>query len=453
MGVLARLWFGLEGRVSRRAYAATGFGLMAFKYAIEVAVIRALAGAWWSPFDYFGPFYANRAEALAGGPEWLALALGLWTLPFVWIGVSMTMRRALDAGLSPWFGILFLLPLVNYAVMLALACVPSRPPRDEHATPARAGPALRAALFALMASLPVAALLYFLAVHVVVEYGTALFLGVPFFMGALVGRIYNHGTRRLLVATVALASVAVFMGCGFMLLFALEGVLCVALALPVVLPLAVLGAVFGRALAPAARLPAQAGLASLCLPLWLWLEHRHAPTPVFELVSTVEIDALPERVWPNVVGFAELPAPEHWIFHTGIAYPARAHIEGSGVGAVRHCEFSTGPFVEPITRWEPPARLSFGVTAQPDPMEEWSFYSRVRPPHLERSFRALRGEFRLVALPGGRTRLEGSTWYALDLAPAGYWRLLADGIVHRIHRRVLEHVRRLSEEDASAAGR
>lgn len=56
-----------------------------------------------------------------------------------------------------------------------------------------------------------------------------------------------------------------------------------------------------------------------------------------------------------------------------------------------------------------------------------------------------RGEFRLVALPDGRTRLEGSTWYTLDMAPQAYWTLWSDALIHRVHARVLEHVRDLAE--------
>jgi hypothetical protein len=52
-------------------------------------------------------------------------------------------------------------------------------------------------------------------------------------------------------------------------------------------------------------------------------------------------------------------APPGWLYAAGVAYPLRARIHGEGVGAVRHCEFTTGAFVEPITAWEPPqpARL------------------------------------------------------------------------------------------------
>jgi len=57
-------------------------------------------------------------------------------------------------------------------------------------------------------------------------------------------------------------------------------------------------------------------------------------------------------------------------------------------------------FVEPITRWEPPARLSFDVRSQPLPMQEWSFYRRVHPPHLDASFNVV-GQIRekIAVLP------------------------------------------------------
>jgi hypothetical protein len=51
----------------------------------------------------------------------------------------------------------------------------------------------------------------------------------------------------------------------------------------------------------------------------------------------------------------------------------------------------------------------------------------------------------LVRLPGGRTRLEGSTFYELAMAPQGYWAIWSDLLVHRIHQRVLEQIRRESE--------
>jgi hypothetical protein len=82
-------------------------------------------------------------------------------------------------------------------------------------------------------------------------------------------------------------------------------------------------------------------------------------------------------------------------------------------------------------------------------MQEWSPYAFVNAPHLvDGTLTSRRGEFRLVPLPGGGTRLEGSTWYRLRIHPIPYWRLFADAIVHRIHLRVLDHVRTLAERSA-----
>ena len=123
----------------------------------------------------------------------------------------------------------------------------------------------------------------------------------------------------------------------------------------------------------------------------------------------------------------------------------RAAYLGRGVGAIRHCEFSTGPFVEPITVWDEPRRLAFDVTAQPHPMRERSPYRELHPPHLEGFFRSQRGQFLLTPLDSGRTRLEGTTWYEQDIWPGPYWRLWSDYLVHKIHSRVLDHIKAEAE--------
>jgi len=154
-----------------------------------------------------------------------------------------------------------------------------------------------------------------------------------------------------------------------------------------------------------------------------------------------------------VVTFSELPAPTEWMFRIGLAYPVRAEMHGVGVGAVRECHFSTGPFVEPITAWDEPRRLAFRVESNPEPMQEWTPYRAIHPPHLEGHFQSRAGEFLLEPLPGGRTRLQGTTWYEHGLWPDVYWRWWSDRIIHAIHGRVLQHVKALAEADRSLQGR
>jgi hypothetical protein len=83
-------------------------------------------------------------------------------------------------------------------------------------------------------------------------------------------------------------------------------------------------------------------------------------------------------------------------------------------------------------------------------MKEWSFYASLHPPHLDTLLRSQRGEFRLIRRADGGTHLEGRTWYELRASPPVYWKLWADAIIHRIHARVLAHIRRLSEDGLSA---
>lgn len=445
---LARLLFGTRRPVSRRAYAVVGFGLMISKYAVDAVAIRLATGERWTPLDYLNPFFEERGRRLVDAPSWFLLAMALWTLPFIWIGASMSMRRAVDAGRSAWVGLFFFVPVLNYLAMLALCALPRAEPRvvDAEERPERVDDRLRSALYAVAACVVVVLGLVAFSVYVNERYGPMLFLGVPFVLGFLGAVVHNHAGLRSYGGTLLVALTSVAIAACALLLFALEGAVCIAMALPLAFPLTVGGATLGYALVSLRRpRVAEISLPLVGLCLFSLFEERWMRVATFEVVTAIEVDAPPEAVWPNVVRFSELPPPERWLFRTGIAYPLRARIDGQGVGAVRHCEFTTGAFVEPITTWDEPTRLAFDVSAQPDPMEEWSFYGRLHPPHLDSAFRSVRGEFRLIRLPEGRTRLEGSTWYRLDIHPSAYWRLVTEPLLHAIHRRVLEHVKRLSE--------
>jgi uncharacterized membrane protein YhaH (DUF805 family) len=133
-GDWARLVFGLDDRVDRSTYAVAGVVLMAFKYGVEALFVWSATGRLWHPLRFLDPQLKSRFSALSPSgldvlawtqtPSWLSWALVLWTLPFIWIGVSMSVRRAADAGVSPWFGLLFFVPYANYVLMLVLAVLP-----------------------------------------------------------------------------------------------------------------------------------------------------------------------------------------------------------------------------------------------------------------------------------------------------------------------------------------
>ncbi|HMO84005.1 MAG TPA: SRPBCC family protein, partial [Lacipirellulaceae bacterium] len=383
----------------------------------------------------------------------------LWTAPFVAIAVWFTIRRAIDAGRSPWWGLAILVPFVNFAVMIAFALAPSRPaPAPAAEPPLFAAPpsSLASPGGAMLLGIAGGALyaigLTVLSIYALGSYGAALFFGTPLLSGAIASFTYNFERRRGWAGSLLISLLPVIAVGAALIVLALEGAICLVMAAPIMLPLALVGGAFGKTIASLSRADVQRSreLAGclVVLPLLALGETRLPHNYEFCATSSVEVDAPPEVVWRNVVDFPPIESPEPWLFRLGIAGPQGARIEGQGVGAVRHCDFSTGSFVEPITAWDEPRRLAFDVTDQPDPMFELSPYREVRPPHLAGSFRSTRGQFVLEPLPGDRTRLSGSTWYRLDLAPQAYWTMWTDWIVHRIHGRVLQHIKTLAEAAA-----
>jgi hypothetical protein len=80
-------------------------------------------------------------------------------------------------------------------------------------------------------------------------------------------------------------------------------------------------------------------------------------------------------------------------------------------------------------------------------MNEWSPYRDLHPPHLENYLLSREGQFLLTPIPGGKTLLEGTTWYQNRFWPAAYWHFYSDYIIHRIHMRVLVHIKSLAENN------
>jgi len=188
--------------------------------------------------------------------------------------------------------------------------------------------------------------------------------------------------------------------------------------------------------------PAILSMAVLLTPGFYGVEHFTRPQPgIFDVTSSTEINAPPAEVWQRVVAFAEIPPPREALFRAGIAYPLRAEIVGHGPGAIRHCVFSTGPFVEPIIVWDEPRLLRFKVTANPAPLNELTPYGHIEPQHLHGYFESHQGQFLLTELTAGRTRVDGTTWYSHSMWPEAYWHWWSDYIIHRIHMRVLEHIK------------
>lgn len=274
------------------------------------------------------------------------------------------------------------------------------------------------------------------------NYGLTLFVSIPILVGGTGAAIAQPKSA----AGAAWAGViACLVACVGLLIFAAEGLGCVVMVLPLLLPLGALGGVILYTLTHSK----ETVLSLALLPIASLGIDATATPPTYKVTTSIEINAPPERVWKNVVAFPDLAAPREWYFRAGLSYPTGTRIIGQGVGAKRFCDLSTGLAVETVTRWETARALEFDVTETPAPMEELSPYGHIEPKHLHGYFVSKHGRFVLTPLAGGRTRIDGTSWYQHGLYPAPFWRLWTDATVHKIHERVFEHIKALSENPST----
>jgi uncharacterized membrane protein YhaH (DUF805 family) len=432
-----------QGRVAQRPYVVAGGILIAVKVAIDWLLCVHVLDRPWTPWLYWGLPPLAELQGLTRG----YYAAGAVSVLFAWFGVALTVRRLRDAGIPVACTALFVLPALNLVLLATAACVPTRvvglapaPVEPPHAEPPPAGVSMWGWA---IASAVVAWLLVVVGVWLQV-YGAVVFLGVPYLQGFLVGL----GTRALPRSSAAgVVGLSVALLAAGLLAFALEGMLCLAMATPIWLAMAMIGLALGRALSGLGRMPMAVSL--VVVPLLQVGEPALLPSAgVFEVATEVVVQAPPAAVWRHLIEFSELPPPTELPFRLGIAHPLRASIEGHGVGAVRRCTFTTGDFVEPIEVWDEPRLLRFRVEQCPQPMVEWNpLHDHVDAPHLHGTFVSHRGQFALTPRPDGGTSLVGTTWYSHGMWPETYWALWSDAILHVIHRRVLDHIRNSAEAE------
>jgi len=456
-----RKWFQISNPLNGRAYALIGFIAFGIKYTCDVLLAKLIFHRTWHLWDYVRGSNAFYLWDLQKQDAFFFASMLALAIPFMALGVTMTLRRLNTLKLSPWLVLIFFIPFINVPFLLGLACMQTSTQDTglPYHWPTRKGIGALIPESGLASSLVAFGLTGILVTAAVAlnsttfkYYGWGLFVFLPFIQGLLAAWLYGyhrpHSFGECWIISMLSCGLA---GIG-LIAFALEGAICIVMASPLWLGVATVGAYIGSGIQEIRWRSIDKNLSLLlcvcAIPFLMGAEFAiRPPVPLLRATSTIDIHASSETVWRHVVAFSDLPPPKEWVFETGLAFPVRARIQGRGVGAIRHCEFSTGIFVEPIEIWNEPLLLRFSVTNTPAPMEEMSLYSHIEPPHLHGYMVSKEGQFLLKTLPDGSTRLEGTTWYEHNLWPASYWQLWSNYIIHQIHMRVLRHIKTLAENE------
>src|SRR5215467_892600 len=115
-----------DGKVSRALYAGVGLVGFAIKHNLDRLIASSFLG-YKNSFNYWAPLgKAARLNHLSNLETKLLATLLLVSIPFVWVGVAMTVKRLRDAGQPVWLVVLFFIPFINLLFFLVLCSLPPR---------------------------------------------------------------------------------------------------------------------------------------------------------------------------------------------------------------------------------------------------------------------------------------------------------------------------------------
>jgi uncharacterized membrane protein YhaH (DUF805 family) len=373
----------------------------------------------------------------------------------VFLGV-MTLKRLSDLETNEWFALFLLVPVLNILFFLLLCLQPAE--RVENAKSEGSKffatllptSTLGSAIAGAISGGLIATLLGYIAVIGLGSYGSTLFLAIPIFIGYFAAWIHAYRRPRSAAECSVVSAASILLAAALIVGIAFEGIFCVLMALPLAVPMGILGGFFAYVSQRSKLLqPRPATMMSLLmvLPLLFGAESwRPAYLPQHVVHSSVEIAAPPEAVWEKILDLPPIEEKPHGVLRLGMAYPIETRTIGSGLQARRETNFSTGISREPLLAWEENKHLAFQVADEPPLMKETSPYGAIQVRHLEdHDFRPGRVDFFLTPLANGGTRLDCWSSYENRMWPGEYWQLWTDEIVRQIQLRVFRQVKRLAE--------
>ena len=423
-------------------YALAAAALILSQHGLVVLAFRA-HGALLS-FDNMFWLFPIRQLAMLPGLSPLTAAGGFaFCLAISAALVLLSLRRADQLGRGGGLALLTMVPTVQIAAALLLALLWRR----RGAVPERTGnpaPPYQLAL-GILSGMALIVLAVALSALTMGAYGWGLFVATPFLVGLVTGFLVNRGTLRSGAETFGAVAMAGLLGTAALLALALEGLMCVILIAPLAVILAASGGFIGRAIARRRIDPRQPFYSVAALPLIFLLDAAMPPELPIGTQASVTIAAPPEAVWASLTADRPVTEAPGLVGLAGLAYPVASRIVGTGEGAHRIGNFSTGTADERITVWQPGRALAFRVVRQPPAMEEMSPYRKLHTPHLIGYFDTGETRFDLAPLPGGRTRLTVRAGHVLRIDPGLYWAPIARWAIGQNVARVLSDIRRDAE--------
>lgn len=280
----------------------------------------------------------------------------------------------------------------------------------------------------------------------------AFIFSVPVACGVIavaLGRMFGSETWWL--HALLIPGATMLAGLVLTIIFRIEAVICVVMAMPIVLGGALLGGLLGHVLLPrdSSRPHLHVTFAVFIPFVAAWVEGAmHQPSEMKAITNTIVIEAPAERIWPEIASVEAIPGERirnRWIYWIGFPKPIAATLDHDGVGGVRIATFERDvSFFEEVTEWDPPQRLSFTIHADPAFIPQSAFDRHIIVGG--RFYDVLDGTYAIEPLGPDRCRLHLTSNHRLSTrfnAYAAWWSVQ---IMDQIQGSILEVIRERAEE-------
>ena len=276
-------------------------------------------------------------------------------------------------------------------------------------------------------------LIGFLFLHFkIVDYGASFFVLFPFAVGFSIGTL----EKKHQVSASLIFGLLIFMG--LLLASALEGLVCVLMALPIFVIMILLGSWVQKRLLKKPPKDDRKLMISMT-PIVILLiaspiEQMIMPEPkVITIENSIKLNYPPELVFDEVKQMEKLDAEKPMGLWMGLPAPYKCELEADSVGALRYCHFENGQIIAQITKYEKGKILEMDVINYTLTGRDW--------------FQFVDAVYRFEELSSGVTKITRTSSYKSMLNPGFYWRPLEAWGIDQEHQFVLNSLKKnLSEK-------
>ncbi len=267
------------------------------------------------------------------------------------------------------------------------------------------------------------------------QFGTVVFILVPFIAGFFIAIFTPNGTRLIacLVGTLLLTlSILIFIG--------LEGYICCLMALPLLFVGVGLGVrmgmgfkdrfINGKKNSSQIRMLLLFGAAFMLVGAKS-LEQPFIESPRYETFEQrVTIAASPAKAWDLIKAMNRLDAHKPFLLRLGLPIPQSCEVDKEAVGGKRICHFNSGIIAQEITEWNRPDSMKFKITDCTLPGRHWLKFVEAGYDFIP---------------DGDKTIVVRKTTISSKLYPRWYWRNFEAWGIQSEHEFVLTDLKRRAE--------